>query len=192
MSYENITDSDYIKRHREQTKKLIETKYASNGDGIEALEDANFRYSVLVNYYKAPDLNSHYWELIKLSVFNGDNLIAEMYRNYPSVNYCFAKQGDNEYLITSEDYQCITIIDLHTGDIQTYGNLDRLKIGGGFCPIEFSWDEFDNRLKITGCVWGCPYEDMLTLIPDLKKPDFSTAIFRDNIKQYDDWDEDDD
>lgn len=110
-----------------------------------------------------------------------------MNRNYSSLPYCYAKQGENEFIMTSEDYQCITIINLHTKEINTYGNIESVEKGWGFCPIKFTWDEDCNELKINGCYWGAPYEDMVTIIPDLNNPDFNSAEYiEEPIENYDD------
>lgn len=101
------------------------------------------------------------------------------FRNYPSIEFCYVKQNNQDFLITSEDYQTIAIINLTTNTINVYGDPDDIAFGGGFCPIEFEFDSDYNVLTIEGCVWACPYEKMQIAIPDLNNPDFNNAEYYD-------------
>lgn len=128
-------------------------------------------------YWSIPD--SNYWDYADLKVYKNNKLIATVRKNYHNIEYHYVRQNDTDFLITSEDYQAITIVNLDTGVIKTYGDWDDIKKGFGFCPIYFDWDESVDELIIEGCVWAGPYEYMKTYIPDLNNPDFNTAEFWD-------------
>lgn len=103
-------------------------------------------------------------------------------RNYYGVGpLCYAQQNGQEFIICSTDYQCITIINLTTGERHTYGDKEAVEDGFGFCPVEARWDENNNRLFIVGCIWAFPYEQMVCNIPDLNHPEegFNTAVYYD-------------
>ena len=93
-------------------------------------------------------------------------------RNYYGLGaLCYARQNDQEFIICSTDYQCITIINVTTGERHTYADIEAVEDGFGFCPVEARWDAEDNRLFIVGCIWAFPYEQMVCDIPDLNHPE---------------------
>lgn len=92
-------------------------------------------------------------------------------RNYYALGpLCYAKQNGQEFVICATDYQCITIINVTTGERHTYGDKDAVLGGHGFCPVDITWDEEDNCMTIVGCIWAFPYERMVCDIPDLNNP----------------------
>lgn len=103
-------------------------------------------------------------------------------RNYYGLGaLCYAKQNNQEFIICSTNYQCITVINVSTGERHTYADIEAVENGCGFCPVEARWDEDNNHLCIIGCIWAFPYEQMICNIPDLNHPEegFSTATYYD-------------
>jgi hypothetical protein len=105
---------------------------------------------------------------MKIEIYKDNEPYIEFYRNYPSISIAFAEQNSKEFIITSEDYQCITIINLTDKVIKTYTDVDDIQMGCGFCPVDIDWDEY--TLYIEGCIWGCPYETMICRDIDLQNP----------------------
>lgn len=100
-------------------------------------------------------------------IYKDEIFLLEYYTNYSNAPYLFIK---DKYLLTTIDYQCITIINLQTKEVKTYGDRKRLEMGAGFCPIAFDYDEEDNELIITGCYWGVPEGKMYCEDFDFENP----------------------
>lgn len=103
-------------------------------------------------------------------------------RNYYGLGaLCYAKQNNQEFVICSTDYQCITVINVTTGVRHTYADIEAVEDGFGFCPVEARWDDDNNRLFIVGCIWAFPFEQMVCELPDLNHPEEGLS----NAKYYD-------
>lgn len=132
------------------------------------------------------------WGVVKVEIFKDDEFYMSFIRNYPTLPITYAKQNDQEYLITSADYQCITIINLTKKTIKNYVDTDDIKYGAGFCPMSFDWDE--DTLYVEGCIWGCPTETMICREIDLENPTeaFNNAEWEDDDDTYYEEEYDDD
>lgn len=132
------------------------------------------------------------WGLLKVEIEKDGEPYMEFIRNYPSLPILYVEQNEQEFLITSVDYQCITIINLTTKEMKTYGEVDDLKHGAGFCPISFDWDDGD--LYVDGCIWACPEETMIAREIDLNNPidAFNHADWQSDYDDEEYCDDDDD
>lgn len=153
-------------------------------------------YSVIKQSFKHAT-DDHVWGSSLIQICSNGTVMFEFVRNYPSFEAIFVEQNGVDYIITSGDYQCITIVNLDDMEAKSYVDVDDKKFGCGFCPIYFDWDE--DTLYVEGCVWGCPYETMICRDIDLSDPiaAFNGAEWTsddDDDYEYedDDWDDDDD
>lgn len=155
-------------------------------------------YIIIKNNYHHMDPNRKYWDMLIIDIWKRNEhlpleKICSFGRNYPSFNAAYARQNNTDYLITSSDYQTITIINLNTGEIKSYADKDCLAIGGGFCPIYFDTDE--DYLMIEGCVWGGPMERMHCHDIDFANPTkaFNNAEWTDDEdNSYDEFEDEED
>lgn len=138
------------------------------------------KWSFKISYYRYKGNDYPFWDQSKIDIYNDKKLYMTFYRNYgkePSMGY--AVQNGKEYLITSEDYMCITIINLTDKKINSY------KIGNELCPLEFSVTHtLDNKIdvRVFGCVFAGPY-----IYFDLNNIDLSNfSISNDLQLHYDD------
>lgn len=152
-------------------------------------------YSVIQQNYKHAT-KDHIWGSSIIQICSNGTVMFEFVRNYPSFDAIFVEQNGIDYIITSGDYQCITIINLDDMTAKSYVDIDDIKHGSGFCPISFDWDE--DTLYVEGCIWACPYETMICREIDLSNPieAFNNAEWVDedgnDYEEEDDWDDDDD
>lgn len=150
-------------------------------------------YKLKITTWKYQDPTQHYWEYLFVQVFDkNEKCCAEFARNYYGFDGIVVTQNGTDYLITSSNYQCITIVNLTTGAVKSYTDVDDIKHGCGFCPIAFEWD--DGTLLVDGCVWACPYETMKCENIDLENPipAFNTAEWiDDDMETYTEEDDDD-
>lgn len=137
-------------------------------------------YHVCFQDYKYIDPEKKYWNQMKINVYKNDELFVSIGRNYSSLpRPLYACQNGKEFLITSGDYMCITIINLTDKTVESYTDENRYKIGAAFCPTTFTdWDEDTSSLEFEGCVWGGSFEIITFKNLDLSNPvfDFSKAI----------------
>lgn len=151
-------------------------------------------YTIHITEWKSKDPEKHYWSQMSIKVLNqAGECCAEFGRNYYSFEGIVVTQNGVDYLITSSDYQCITICNLQTGAVTSYTDLDDIQHGCGFCPIYFDWDE--GTLYVDGCIWACPYETMKCEDIDLDNPipSFNTAEWIDEDGEtYNEEDDEDD
>ena len=86
-------------------------------------------------------------------------ILADVKRNYHSLPMCWVEDHPNghDYLVTGENYQGQTVIELDTGKRR-----DDLSIGAdkghGFCWVIVTTSTDKNVLIVNGCIWACPYE----------------------------------
>lgn len=141
-------------------------------------------YRVIRTYFKHAT-QEHVWGSSVIQILRNNEPLCEYVRNYPSFHAIFVEQNGKDFIVTSGDYQCITIVNLTDGEVKSYVDIDDKKHGCGFCPIYFDWDE--DTLYVEGCIWACPYETMIARDIDLLNP---TAAF--NSADWEEEDEDDD
>lgn len=135
------------------------------------------------------DFGQGTWGYLRAEIIypNGDTV--EFYRNYPSMPYIYLKQNNMEYIISSEDYQGFTVINLTKGTVRTILNPGADK-GWGWCPVTF--DNYDNDtdiLTVEGCYWGAPFEYRYYHLPNLET-DLFDKFEAEEIEYPDDDDED--
>ena len=160
------------------------------------IRDLPNRYKVIVENYHHIDPNVNFWDQKVIIVYEIIDLytppkqICEIGRNYPSFTAVYVRQNNYDYLITSGDYQSITIINLTKKEIKEYTDTNRRKKGWGFCPIWFNADE--DYLCIEGCVWGGDMERMHCYNINFENPieAFNNAEWSDDENNfYEDIDE---
>ena len=154
------------------------------------------KWKILEHRYKSMQ-NKQYWDVCSYDIFKYDenNNEYEPYmifgRNYHTLsNDCliYTKQNEKEFLITSSDYQFLTILNLTDGIIKSYcyGNYTT---GNGFCPVSIEYydnEKNENTLKVYGCFWGAPYETLVINNVDLNDLSESYNISNTNIKIIED------
>lgn len=130
----------FIEENLIKTKKII-------------LED---NYTLEISEYNT---KKGYFNVTRGIIKNGDEIIADIKRNYSAFPYYFVKHKNGKlYLLCGEDYQGYTIVNITDKTTQTFIP-EEWKNGVGFCWIEMDdYDEDDNQLRVEGCIWGWPYE----------------------------------
>jgi hypothetical protein len=85
--------------------------------------------------------------------------ISIVKRNYSSFCYEWVEDHPNghDYLVTGEDYQGQTVIELDTVQRRDYLPPEASK-GHGFCWVDFKYNREHQLMLVNGCIWACPYE----------------------------------
>jgi hypothetical protein len=81
----------------------------------------------------------------------------EINRNFGLFPHCWLSSGGREYLLTSQDYQGYTIIDLEQSRIIDYVPEAALE-GGGFCWAKIHHRPGSPMLAVEGCYPGAEFE----------------------------------
>ena len=170
-------------------------EWVKSGEEIEeSINSLPDQYQVKYQLYKFHDPRKHYWKQIEINVYKNDELFISIGRNYSTMTRSiFAHQNGKDFIITSGDYMCITVINLTDGTTESYTDEEMYKEGRVYCPICFtSWDEGTSTLQFKGCVWGGEYYLITFTGVDLECPmfDFYKAKYElDESEEYDDYEE---
>ena len=171
------------------------------GENITDFDYPNNKWKIIEHKYKYTG-EEKYWNICSYDILKYDEESSEFKiymtfgRNYHSLGedlIAYAIQNNKEFLITSSDYQYLTILNLTDKEIKSYsyGNPD---IGAGFCPISIEYfqssdNNLDNKLKVYGCFWGAPYETLVIKNIDLNDLSNSYNIQNEDILRISDEDD---
>ena len=170
-------------------------EWVKSGEEIEeSINSLPDQYQVKYQLYKFHDPRKHYWNQIEINVYKNDELFISIGRNYSTMTRSiFVHQNGKDFIITSGDYMCITVINLTDENVESYTDEEMYKEGGAYCPLCFiSWDEKTSTLQFKGCVWGGEYYKITFKDVNLEKPtfDFYQAKYElDESEEYDDYEE---
>ena len=170
----------------QQIQAACDTKSQKSETKMELIADLPEGYSCYVTRY---DFGTGAWSYLKIEIFtlNGDSIV--FYRNYPSFPHIYVRQNNMDYLITSEDYQGYTVVNLTKCTVRTILHPGREK-GWGWCPVEFHYyDEIDGLLDVEGCYWGAEFEHRRYIVEDFDT--FNFDEFETIPVEYEDEDEED-
>jgi len=108
------------------------------------------------------------------------DLIADVRLNYGHFPFQWIENhpDGHDYLICTEDYQGLTVIQLDTGKRKDYLPLEAY-YGSGFCHVDFQPSPDKTLLAVSGCYWAAPYEcRFYDFLQPLKLP--YREVFQDN------------
>jgi len=110
-------------------------------------------YKLVIKTYNTKNISGKStWDYTQGFIYNHDQLIGSIKRNYMSFPFCFFKQNNQEYLISGSSYMRQTILDCQTGEI--YDNVNEDVSNYCWASIE-QLDE--NTVFVQGCYWGGGY-----------------------------------
>lgn len=165
----NIVNSLEYKQSRVELDKYYREGNLESSRVLE-IEDLPERYTVISESYKTGE---HTWSVIKLSVVDtvtGKDVTVK--RNYSAIDVVYCRQNGKNYILTGEDYQGYTLIDLDKMERFTYIPEGWLN-GSGWCPIRVvGWNEIDGTLEVIGCIWGGEYTRRIYTNFNFKEPNF--------------------
>src|SRR3989304_5557024 len=114
------------------------------------------RYELLLS---TSETKRGFWNCTHATVWRGKELVAKVYRNYPSFPFLWIEDHPNshDYLVCGENYQGQTVIELDTNARRDFLP-DEAKEGFGFCWNAYEFDRASQILAVKGCIWGAPYQ----------------------------------
>jgi len=95
-------------------------------------------------------------------------------------NLLYVLQNNQEFIITSGAYQCISIYNITKNEFTdyVYPNDEAFEWCEGFCPTHFLWQ--DNNLIVYGSLFNGPPQRIIIYKPDLNHLSFDNVTFEDN------------
>lgn len=125
---------------------------------VKIEEHVHGNYKLIIKHYKTGE---NTWNYTQGFIYNGDNFIGSIKRNYSEFPYCFF----GHYLVSGRSYMKQTFIDCNTGEL--FDNTDDPNAS------QFCWSEIyamnSNTLAVHGCFWGAGYEFKFFDVSDLSK-----------------------
>ncbi len=137
---------------------------------------------LMVEKFKCPDDIGFQWPKLRLSIMqkHPKKIIRTFHRNYWQVPpIIYTEQNNQKYVITSRDYQCISVYNV-SQDIFTdyvYGGEEAYANARGFCPSVYKWD--GQNLTVIGSVFNGPPEIMIIKNVDLNDINFNEVEWQD-------------
>lgn len=99
-----------------------------------------------------------YWNTTRLTVTEGERVVAEYDRNYTTPPFEPFRQGDRDFALVSPRYTGTSVMDLQSGEIVASEPDD----SWGFCPVGFYvpdwWDLHDGSVIPGSLYWDETYE----------------------------------
>ena len=142
-------------------------------------------YRTNINKYIYTDKNNINYYKLEINILDKKtkSILYTFSRNTDScVMPILVRQNDKEFILTSGDFQCISIYNV-TDNIFTdyvYGGDEAYEEDRGFCPKDYVWNDKTQTLFIYGKIDFGPPEVLM-----IHNPDFQNLNF-DNI-EWTDW-----
>ena len=148
-------------------------------------ETIHSNYRININKYIYTDNNNIQYYKLEINILNKTTkqiLYTFNRNNDKCVMPILVRQNDKEFILTSGDYQCISIYNV-TNNIFTdyvYGGEVAYEANHGFCPQEYIWNKDVDTLFIYGQINFGPPEVLM-----IHHPDFQNLTFTDI--EWTDW-----
>ena len=158
---------------------IIEDGYEPNNVRLIDCENTN-RYAAAVVSLRPP--KPYFWRKHRISIYDTKTLevLYTYIRNYDELtNLLYVVQNNQEFIITSGAYQCISIYNITKNEFTeyVYPNDEAFEWCEGFCPVDFAWR--DNNLIIRGSLFNGPPQVLTIYKPNLEKIKFDNILFED-------------
>jgi hypothetical protein len=118
---------------------------------------------------------------------NGSEIIADVVRNYPGFwNAWVSSADDRPFLLCGEDYQGYSVVDLISGETNTYFP-DEAYDGHGFCWVDAHPSPDGLLVAVEGCYWGGPYEIVVYSLSELSPLPLREIVRIDGFEKFCGW-----
>src|SRR5277367_6210361 len=151
-----------------EKRKKVEQRFDEenrSGEKTREFVSPSGRYKLMVESYSTGERS---WNYTRGLFYRDGELIADVKRNYSSFPFCWLEghPSGHDYVICSEDYQGVSVIELDTGRRVDYIPEDAAK-GWGFCRAAYyPFPNDPTKIMVEGCFWACPYELRVADISD--------------------------
>lgn len=149
----------YLNKRKELEKVFAQAKPIV--EDIESFSSPSSRYSLeVVPYSTGPSSWSYSKGIVRLA--STGEVITEVNRNIGVFPFSWAEHhpSGHDYLVSGEDYEGQTIIELDTGRRIDFIP-ESAESGWGFCWAKHYPSPDGRFIFVDGCYWGAPYELVL-------------------------------
>lgn len=181
-----VNDPRYLKSRENLVLCCIPENLVSDRDISQRNVPDKYKLSQKI-YRTSPDC----WNYCELVISFEDGTQMSVKRNYSDIDFIYCVQNGKEFILTGEDYQGMTSVNLTDHTVNSFVPDSKFQ-GVGWCITDFcDWDEEENRLKVEGCYWACPYYIRRYTLPDLDHIDMNDFIEEDD-PDFSDYEDSDD
>lgn len=204
MDEKKLTQLERYKKHREEMEAYFVDSNKTENE--EENKSPSGKYRLVVSHYGT---KPGCWSFTRGRVYAGENLVADVKRNYHGFPFAWAEGHANghDYLLCGEDYQGYTVIELDTGarndllpesfkrkysykdkDGNTKsGEVDAYPNDYGFCWVGIHPSPDRKVLAIDGCYWAAPYEVVLLDFSEPMKLPYWELERWEEVENFDSW-----
>ncbi|MCM3038779.1 hypothetical protein M3201_03570 [Paenibacillus motobuensis] len=119
-----------------------------------------------IEYFEYEEEYRHYSYTKGTITDSNEEIVAVINRNFGHFPFLWAEKDKKEYLLCGIDYQGYTIVDLQTGQIESYVPEEAYQ-GTGFCWAAMYHNKNNNKIAVEGCIWAHEYK---IVIYDFENP----------------------
>lgn len=159
-----INEEKYISI-RNQELLYFQDKFKT--DEKDEIASPSAKYLLTIEHYSHIEEQRHiHFSQGTVTAQNNNSIITVVMRNYDPFLFQWIQLKGMEYLLCGIDYQGYTIIDLQTGQSESFIPED-VYSGHGFCWAAIYHQTDSKILIVDGCYWACPYE---LVVYDISEP----------------------
>jgi len=160
----NVIKEDRYIRIRNQELNYFQEQYKTS-ERDESISPSK-RFSLTIEYYEHVEGIRHYNYSLGTIRDTEKKIFSIVKRNYSHFPFQWIQKKGREYILCGIDYQGYTIIDLETGQTESFIPEEAYE-GHGFCWAAMYYQTDTDKLIVDGCYWACPYE---LVVYDISEP----------------------
>ena len=152
----NLMNSCELQNQRNQMQRFFTESYRT--DEVEIFHSPSGRYTLTVVHYEYHEgIRRHDYTQGIVTCCENTAYRVEVNRNFGLFLHAWIPFGDDELLLTGQDYQGYTMVDLGRAKVVDYVPEDALQ-GRGFCWAAIHPQPGKQMLAVEGCYNGAEYE----------------------------------
>lgn len=158
-----VLENRYI-TEREEAFKHFQDQFKT--DERDESHSPSSKFKLVIEYYEYIE-GIRRFSYSKGIITNQKNeIVTVINRNYGIFPYQWIEKDGKEYLLCGTDYQGYTIVELQTGQTNSYVPESAYE-GLGFCWVAMYHKTDNDKLAVEGCIWAHEYE---IVIYDIENP----------------------
>jgi len=160
----NIINESRFINEREEAFYYFQEQYRT--EDIDVSMSPSNKYKLIIEYYEYKEEFRRYSYSKGIITDLNKQTVAVINRNYSHFPFLWIEKENKEYLLCGIDYQGYTIVDLQSGQTESYVPEEAYQ-GLGFCWAAMYHRKNNNKIAVEGCIWAHEYE---IVIYDFENP----------------------
>lgn len=180
----NIVHESRFIDEREEQFCYFQEQYKIEGCD-ESLSPSN-KYRLKIECYEYREGYRRYSYSKGTITDSNEQIVSVINRNYGHFPFLWIEKQDKEYLLCGIDYQGYTIVDLQSGESESYVPEDAYE-GLGFCWAAMYHKKNNNRIAVEGCIWAHEYELIIYHFEDPMQLPYREIMRISPYETFDGW-----